>query len=260
MHLTGTPIWCDARRRRDVCFVSAADRLGRAGHGQLIGTPKTIELLGGGPGHLAVPLRRPFTLGTLRLELFDSRRGVGAAALLVDLKTKRAVYAGELRTGADVRACDALVVAAPTDARKLPKLADAAARVIEWTRARLAARERPLLVVESLLDGFEIAEQLAKAEIAVTGSKSLRLPKARGAFVQVRGDREPAGQYVRTTVGLDGDFKWPFAMTRDELVAWIEQTGARELYITGPAAEAIATTLGPRARVLGPPRQMQLWG
>ena len=28
VHLTGTPIWCDARRRRDVCFVSRADRIG----------------------------------------------------------------------------------------------------------------------------------------------------------------------------------------------------------------------------------------
>ena len=26
VHLTGTPIWCDARRRRDVCFVSSASR------------------------------------------------------------------------------------------------------------------------------------------------------------------------------------------------------------------------------------------
>ena len=46
VHLTGTPIWCDARRRRDVCFVSSADRVGRTGHGQLIGTPITLALLG----------------------------------------------------------------------------------------------------------------------------------------------------------------------------------------------------------------------
>ena len=46
VHLTGTPIWCDARRRRDVCFVSSADRVGRAGHGQLIGTPITLALVG----------------------------------------------------------------------------------------------------------------------------------------------------------------------------------------------------------------------
>ena len=85
VHLTGTPIWCDARRRRDICFVSSADRVGRTGHGQLIGSPTTLALLSAkGDGHLAVPLRQRFTLGTLRLELIPSGRGLGAAALHVD--------------------------------------------------------------------------------------------------------------------------------------------------------------------------------
>jgi len=62
VHLTGTPIWCDARRRRDVCFVSSADRVGRTGHGQLIGTAITLAMLGArAAGHLAVPLRQRFT-------------------------------------------------------------------------------------------------------------------------------------------------------------------------------------------------------
>ena len=79
MHLTGTPIWCDARRRRDVCFVSSSERVGRAGHGQLIATPITLALLGAEVGHLAVPVHRPFTLGTTRLSLIPSGRGLGAA-------------------------------------------------------------------------------------------------------------------------------------------------------------------------------------
>src|SRR5262252_5360605 len=87
VHLTSTPIWCDARRRRDVCFVSSADRVGATGHGQLIATPTTLALIGkrgrSQTGHLAVPLHRPFTLGTLRLELIGSARGPGAAALNV---------------------------------------------------------------------------------------------------------------------------------------------------------------------------------
>src|SRR5579859_7328899 len=81
VHLTGTPIWCDARRRRDVCFVSSADRV-TAGHGQLIATPETLAIAkrrAREAGHLAVPLHRPFTLGTLRLELISSARGPGAA-------------------------------------------------------------------------------------------------------------------------------------------------------------------------------------
>ncbi|MBA3540561.1 MAG: hypothetical protein H0T79_13205, partial [Deltaproteobacteria bacterium] len=99
VHLTGSPIWCDARRRRDVCFVSSSERVGRTGHGQLIGTPLALTLLGATePGHLAVPLRQRFTLGTSRLELIPSGRGLGAAALHVDLTGRTVLYAGPIRT------------------------------------------------------------------------------------------------------------------------------------------------------------------
>src|SRR5215475_14181968 len=81
VHLTGTPIWCD-------------------GHGQLIGTAITLALVDAtGPGHLAVPLRQRFTLGTVRLELIPSGRGFGAAALFADGTGKTVLYAGAVRTG-----------------------------------------------------------------------------------------------------------------------------------------------------------------
>jgi hypothetical protein len=104
-----------------VCFVSSADRITRADHGQLIATAETIALLdaptagGAGGGNLTVPLRRPFTLGTLRLELIASGRTRGAAALHVDLGERSVLYAGAIRARdtdepAEVRACDAVVV------------------------------------------------------------------------------------------------------------------------------------------------------
>src|SRR6185295_4086697 len=111
VHLTETSIWCDARRRRDVCFVSSAERIGKTGHGQLIGTPLTLALLGADAGHLAVPLRQRFTLGTTRIELIASGRGPGAAALYVEAGKKKLLYAGPIRTApgagdvAEVRAC-----------------------------------------------------------------------------------------------------------------------------------------------------------
>src|SRR4051812_1616684 len=85
VHLAGTAIWCDARRTRAVCFASSADARERPGHGQLIATAETLALLGASGGaHLAVPWRRPFTLGTVRLELAPSGHGRGGAALAVE--------------------------------------------------------------------------------------------------------------------------------------------------------------------------------
>jgi len=184
VHLTGTPIWCDARRRREVCFLSSADRVGRTGHGQLIGTAITLALLdAAGHGHLAVPLRQRFTLGTVRLELIPSGRGFGAAALYADIAGKTVLYAGAVRTSAggvgdagELRACDAVVVAAPYGEphHQFPPLASAIAAALDWARGELAAGRRPVLLVDSVLDGLEVGSLLAAADVAVAGSRPLR--------------------------------------------------------------------------------------
>ncbi|HEY1816739.1 MAG TPA: hypothetical protein VGG74_30535 [Kofleriaceae bacterium] len=292
VHLTGTPIWCDARRRRDVCFVSSVDRIGALGHGQLIATQITLGLVGASPdaGHLAVPLRKPFTLGTLRLELLASGRCAGAAALHVDARGRTMLYAGPLRTAdaplgesaADVRACDALAIVAPFGAphHRFEPLADVAERVIAWLRAERVAKQIPSLVVDTPLDGIEVAARLIDAGFHVAAGKSVRdvaarlpaAPKLAGpsreaeAIVRTERDRAKPGSPTALISGRALDphpyalgFAWPFVAGRAELLAWIEQTRAKDVFVTGPCAEDIATALGPRARVLGPPRQMTLF-
>jgi hypothetical protein len=184
VHITGTPIWCDARRRRDVCFLSSAERVGRSGHGQLISTPITLALLGvRDKGHLAVPLRQRFTLGTVRLELIPSGRGFGAAALHVDITGKTVLYAGAVRTSAggvgdaaELRTCDAVVVAAPYGApdHRFPPLASAIDATLEWARGALAAARWPVLFVDTPLDGLEVASRLAAEGIAVAAGRQIR--------------------------------------------------------------------------------------
>jgi len=262
VHLTGTPIWCDARRRRGVCFVSSAENVG-ADHGQLIATPQTLALIGA-KHQLGVPLHRPFTLGTLRLELIPSGRGFGAAALHVDLGGHSVLYAGAIR-GAAVRAADAVIVASPLaePAVHVDTPRDAAAKLVAWARGA----KSPVVGVASLLDAVEIAGALAEAGLTVAGTKSLReaavradLPAigAKGdVFIKVEGDRArlPAGH---TAMHVDPR-TWPLVASDRELLAWIEQTRARSVFVTGAGAERIATAIGPRARVLGPPRQMSLF-
>ncbi len=372
VHLTGTPIWCDARRRRDVCFLSSADRVGRTGHGQLIGTAITLALVDAtGPGHLAVPLRQRFTLGTVRLELIPSGRGFGAAALHADIAGKTVLYAGAVRTStggvgdaAELRACDAVVVAAPygEPRHQFPPLPGAIAAAIDWTRAQLAGDRRPVLLVDSVLDGLEVASRLAAEAIPIAGGRALReaahriaelvpLPQLvdgevaigrtipRGALApapparpsgslhsigprprpdpagadllapsslavgsqsfprlapdatsgvppiappgresraivwldadraqlaRALGDRPAATALISAraldgTTGYDTGFPWASAADRAQLLAWIEATGARDVFVTGPCADAIVAALGGRARVIGPPHQMPLF-
>jgi putative mRNA 3-end processing factor len=292
VHVSGTPIWCDARRRRDVCFASSADRVGD-GHGQLIGTPETLALLGVDThdGHLAVPMRQRFTLGTLRLELVPSGRGLGAAALHLDAPFGRVLYAGAIRTTrgglgepAEVRPCDTLVVAAPFGEphHAFEPIADVAERVVAWARGELAGRRRPTLVVDSVGDALEVGDAIAAAglplagTVAVQRAAQLRGPKVAAigrqpcVVLRIAGPRLARGNgpsaYVsghaldpRAAAGHDAAFAWPFAAGRAELLAWIDSANARHLYVTGACAESIVAALGDRAQLLGPPRQMALF-
>jgi putative mRNA 3-end processing factor len=295
VHLTGTPIWCDARRRRDVCFVSSAERVGRAGHGQLIATPATLALLGADAGHLAVPVHRPFTLGTTRLELIPSGRGLGAAALHVDLGGRTVLYAGAIRTvnrneAAEVRACEAVVVDAGAGDAELPSLDDVASRVVDWVRVQLVQGNTPVLAVDTVFDGIEVAEHLAAVGLTVTASRTIREAAQRArahgritAFrapgresaplIRLESDRVKLADGTRGVNALvsiralhdrdsawDATFAWPFVADREQLLHWIEQSRAKHIFLTGGNADAIADELGPRARVLGPPRQMALFG
>ena len=276
--------------------------MGRAGHGQLIGTPITLAMLGAHTGgHLAVPLRRRFTLGTLRLELIPSGRTLGAAALHVDIGGRGVLYAGAIRSpGADVRACDAVVVTAPYGEthHRFRSLVDVNVEVVAWARANLS--RRPVLVVDTALDGLELATIVSAAGLAVAGSRAIRdaalrigalhsLPPIRAASNRESpsaraGDpsvprtttREPAvtiqlersasapsalisGRAIDGHAGFDAGFAWPNAADRKQLLAWIEATNAREVYVTGACAETIVAALGRRGRLLGPPQQMTLF-
>ncbi len=281
--------------------MSSAERVGRTGHGQLIASPVTLALLGAkGGGHLAVPLRQRFTLGTLRLELISSGRGLGAAALHVDIAGRTVLYAGAVRTTAggfaepaEVRACDAVVIAAPYGEphHEFPSVDDATAQVIEWCQAHLGAGQVPVLCVDSVLDALEVAARVVAAGLTVAGTRSVReaiarigelsaLPVVRGIgkeptiVVALDGEKAklPPGQVARTALvsgraldlhrqrpGFDAAFAWPFIAGRTQLLGWIEQARARDVFVTGEAADAIVAELGPRARVIGPPRQMALF-
>ena len=320
-----------------MCFLSSADRAGRTGHGQLIGTAITLALVDAtDPGHLAVPLRQRFTLGTVRLELIPSGRGFGAAALHVDVAGRTVLYAGAVRTSAagvgdaaEVRTADTVVVAAPygEPQHQFPPLAGVVAAAIDWTRAQLAAGRWPVLFVDTVLDGLEVASRLAAEGVPVAGGRALReaaqritqlvpppqrvdgeivigrsqaarlasgsqtippvgpelgsgipviaalgrepraivwLDAERMALTRGLGDRPVAtalasARAIEGPAGYDTALAWAFAADRGQLLSWIEATGARAVFVTGACADAIVSALGARARIIGPPHQMQLF-
>lgn len=200
VHVIGTSVWCDARRARAVCFVSAADRIGRPGHGQLIATAETLALVGAaGDAHLPVPFARPFTLGTVRLELTPSGYGKGGAALAVEAGGKKVLYAGAVNppgggTGgpAMLRPCDTLVVVTPwgEDHHRFPPPAEATRAVLAACDQRVAERA-VVVLVDGVLDGLELAALLDGHGLQVAGHRAIvdgarRLTEARLAAPPLR--------------------------------------------------------------------------
>jgi len=209
VHVDGTVLWCDARRARAVCFVSSADRLGRAGHGQLIGTRETLAQVRAVPAErLVVPYHRPFTLGTLRLELAPSGHALGAAMLSTDHAGRRILYAGPVAPAggglggvATARPCDVLVVAARYGRREhaFPPAETAAAALSAWAQEVCASGAAAVVLVTSAAKGLDVAARLATDGVVCGGHRALhgaaRALRVAGAGVPtLRGQAALAGR------------------------------------------------------------------
>jgi putative mRNA 3-end processing factor len=339
IHLQGTPIWCDARRTRDVCFVSCAHAAGASRHGQLIATAPTLALLGADPRgtQLPVPYGRPFTLGTVRLELLRSGHTLGSAALVADVRGQRVLYAGAvnprgggLGDAADLRACDALVLAATYGhpRYRFPPVATVMAEVVAFVHEVTAAGGVAALLVSSPSKALDVACRLAEqTTVPLLAHRSIceaarRLRAAHPALPRLRrwapgpaGARNPgrktspkpgrksnppagvssgfallwparqrqalaglaalaAGSRTALVSGraldqehvasleVDAAYAWSNQADCDDLVAFIESCGARDVFLIHRHAETLAAVLhsdARRVRALGPPLQMPLF-
>ena len=164
LHLSGTPLWFDARRKSELSFVSHAHSDHIARHERVIATAPTLRFmahrLGPVSGALAVPYGRPFDLGPLSVELLPAGHILGSAQIRVTLADgTRVAYTGDLNLApsftaepAQVAECDVLVMESTFGH---PRYAfggrDAMLASVEsWVRAQLAKGVAPVLLAYSL--------------------------------------------------------------------------------------------------------------
>jgi putative mRNA 3-end processing factor len=315
IHLRGTPIWCDARRPRDVCFASCAHAAGAARHGQLIATAATLALLGpdgaGGSARLSVPYGRPFTLGSIRLELLRSGHAFGSAALLADVAGQRILCAGAvnphdggLGDTAELRPCDVLVIDASYAHPRyaFPPIEQAVTAVRSFALEVTAAGGVAVLLVSSPSKGVDVMARLAgEAQLGFVAHWSIheaarRLRRLQPGLPAVRrwSGRPPAGKVLLwpmeqraavdgmsgpsrvalvsgramdaelvSALAVDTAVAWSNLADHQELLAYVEQSGAQAVFATSRHAEDLARTATTASRVvraLGASRQMALFG
>ncbi len=181
LHLSGTALWMDARRKSELCFVSHAhaDHIGR--HERVIATAATLRLmehrLGRAKSALPVPYHRPFELGSLVLELLPAGHVLGSAQLRVVLPDgTRVVYTGDLGLSPSLTAepaaiaeCDVLVTESTFGHPKytFPPREKTFDRLADWCRNAIARGFQPVVLAYALGKSQEAAAALTKRGLPV---------------------------------------------------------------------------------------------
>jgi putative mRNA 3-end processing factor len=181
LHLTGTPLWLDARRKSELSFVSHAHSDHIARHDRVISTAATLALLQARLGEvkapLSVPYRRPFELGPLILELFPAGHVLGSAQLRVTRPDgRRIVYSGDINhqpgltaEPLEVAECDTLVLESTFGhpRYRLPPREETLAAVETWVKRQFGHGRVPILYAYPLGKSQETIAWLERAGFPV---------------------------------------------------------------------------------------------
>ena len=180
LHVTGSVLHLDARRRVECAFVSHAhgDHIGR--HDRTIATAATLALMRHRLGepkrrkteHLPASYRAPFGLGELTLELYAAGHVLGSAQLRVQRNGVALGYTGDLCTEpnhaaepAEVMGCDVLVIESTFGHPRyvFPPKEETLAAVRAFVDAALAGGATPVLLGYAVGKAQEILAFLDRA-------------------------------------------------------------------------------------------------
>lgn len=187
LHLTGSPLSFDARRKAELSFVSHAHSDHIARHERVIATRATLRLmehrLGPLASPLSVPYHRPFELGRLNVELLPAGHVLGSAQIRVTREDgHRIVYTGDISLETSMTAeptqiaeCDTLVLESTFGHPRFrfPAREVVFSEVATWARRHLRRGVRPILYAYSLGKGQEAIKQLTSRGLKLCAHRSI---------------------------------------------------------------------------------------
>jgi putative mRNA 3-end processing factor len=187
---------CDATGGSDLIFVSHAELIdgdadeghparrlprARAGRRKVLTTDATLALSGSAgerlrPHALVAAYGRPFNLGGMRLELFPSGYGPGAASLLCEHGDHRLVYSGPVgAVAAEVRIADALCLDGTFGSSRFafPAIDQALASLVAFAMERLGAAKTPVVLAHTRGALLACADGLARAGVSLRAHRAV---------------------------------------------------------------------------------------
>jgi Cft2 family RNA processing exonuclease len=120
IHIKGTSLWLDARRKVDLSFVSHAHVDHAAKHNEILSTKETVKFYehrwGKAKFHI-LEYNHPKSIEGLKVELFPSGHILGGAQILIEKGGIRLVYTGDFKLRgsltaqkAEIKKCDILIL------------------------------------------------------------------------------------------------------------------------------------------------------
>ncbi|MBM4319478.1 MAG: hypothetical protein FJ125_05840 [Deltaproteobacteria bacterium] len=186
LHLSGTVLWFDSPRQRDLCFISHAAAMARPlAHRKVLASAPTFRLLQEcttEAQRLPSPFFRPFCLGELELELLPAGFLPGSAQLLVGWRKTRILYAADIamhpaRAAEAIRIhrCDLLIMSCTLGDPELhlPPRRALEEELLSFVRQSLALGRSPVLLADRLGLAQELLQLLDEAGIPVRSHRAI---------------------------------------------------------------------------------------
>jgi len=174
IHIRGSGLWLDARRKTDFCFVSHAHADHAVRHGQILATRETAALFEHRYGKAKFKLleyNQPRRLNGIKVELFPSGHVLGGAQILIEKAGTKIVYTGDFKLRksltaqkAQVRRCDILIMES-TFGRpqyKFPPSSQVHDQMAEFAQENLTKGRTPVFLAYSLGKAQEAMKILSK--------------------------------------------------------------------------------------------------
>ena len=162
IHIKGTGLRLDARKKTELGFISHAHADHAVKHEQILATPQTVRLFEHRYGRAkfhTLEYNRPKKIRGAKVQLFPSGHVLGAAQILIEIGGVRIVYTGDFKLRrsltaekAQVKRCDILIMES-TFGRPhylFPKPKDLHARMVEFVEQAKSNREVPIFLAYSL--------------------------------------------------------------------------------------------------------------
>ncbi|HEX3034221.1 MAG TPA: MBL fold metallo-hydrolase [Thermodesulfobacteriota bacterium] len=190
IHLKGTDIWLDSKKKTLFSFISNANFNQFAPHEKIIATRQTVKLFGKEVKNSVVlecPFNHPFTLGKAQIELIPAGYILGSSQIVVEIDGEKIIYTGDFKLrptetaeSAEVRRANILIMKCTYGIPKyvFPPSESVIDSIVTFVDESLSSGITPVLLVDALGKAQDI--------VKILGDIGYRLSLHRSIYKAVR--------------------------------------------------------------------------